>query len=189
MQLVRAAIVAVGFTALSGTVFACDVAKSCHHGSEDVSLRFLHAVKAAATIISSGDAEGHDHPRPRVVAASGVTGHVEVKDDALITPLVYSTEIARSLELGRVTQLDLPDGQTLDAADINGATVRYKVHKPGSLRPEQGKRRLGGSFVVAGMVYGLVNVRTDGRTVLCATLNEGKNTWTIKTFEARFGDS
>jgi beta-lactamase superfamily II metal-dependent hydrolase len=169
-----------------GGVFACDVAKCCHHGSEDVSFRFLKEMEAGATVISSGDAEGHDHPRPRIVAASGVTGHVVIKDDSLITPLVYSTEIARSLELGRITQVDLPDGELLEGADMNAATVRYKVHKPGSLRPEKGMRRLGGSFVVAGMVYGLVNVRTDGKTILCATLNEGKNTWTIKTFEARF---
>ncbi|WP_431046287.1 ComEC/Rec2 family competence protein [Roseateles sp. L2-2] len=167
-------------------VFACDVAKCCHHGSEDVSFRFLETMEAGATVISSGDAEGHDHPRPRIVAASGVTGHREVANDRLITPLVYSTEIARSLELGRVTQVDLANGEILDSADLLGATVRYKVHKPGSLRPALGRRRLGGSFVVAGMVYGLVNVRTDGRTILCATLNEGSNAWTIKTFKARF---
>ena len=42
------------------------------------------------------------------------------------------------------------------------------------------------SFVVAGMVYGLVNVRTDGHTILRATLNEGDQKWTIKTFKTRF---
>ena len=168
-------------------VFACDVAKCCHHGSEDVSLAFLQAMQPAATVISSGDAEGHDHPRPRIVAASGATGHVSVKDDQLVTPLVYSTEIARSTLLGKVESLELGDGSVLDDEALRRVTVNYRVHKPGALRPAKGSRRLGGGFVVAGLVYGLVNVRTDGRTVLCATLNEAKGNWTIKTFKARFG--
>lgn len=167
--------------------FACDVAKSCHHGSEDVSFRFLQMLEPAATVISSGDAEGHDHPRPRIVAASGVAGHVTVEDDLLLTPLVYSTEIARSYELGKVTEAVLADETSVAGKDLSNTRVRYKVHKPGNLRPANGERRLGGAFVVAGLVYGLVNVRTDGETVLCATLNEGSGTWTIKTFPARFG--
>ena len=51
--------------------FKCDVAKACHHGSEDVSYAFMQAMEPAATVICSGDGEGHDHPRPRIVAASG----------------------------------------------------------------------------------------------------------------------
>jgi len=39
---------------------------------------------------------------------------------------------------------------------------------------------------VAGLIYGLVNVRTDGETILCATLNEKDNTWQIKRFTSRF---
>ncbi|MGH9380446.1 MAG: ComEC/Rec2 family competence protein, partial [Thermoanaerobaculia bacterium] len=57
-------------------VFACDVAKGCHHGSDDVSFAFLRHVNAAATVISSGDNEGHGHPRPAIVAASGAAGHM-----------------------------------------------------------------------------------------------------------------
>lgn len=86
-------------------VFACDVAKSCHHGSEDVSLEFLYAMKPGATVINSGEEEGHDHPRPRIVAASGVTGHVTFKDDELLTPLVYST----ACPVSDVRQSDQPN--------------------------------------------------------------------------------
>ena len=167
-------------------VFACDVAKCCHHGSEDVSFTFLQAMKPGATVISSGDAEGHDHPRPRIVAASGATGHVTFKDDQLLTPLVYSTELARSLLLGQVSSVELPDGSAVTGDSLKEVTVSYKIHKPGALRPANGRRTLKGGFVVAGLVYGLVNVRTDGKTILCATLNEAKGTWTIKTFKARF---
>jgi len=37
--------------------------------------------------------------------------------------------------------------------------------------------------------YGLVNVRTDGKTIMCATLNETEKKWIIHTFLARFPDS
>ena len=39
---------------------------------------------------------------------------------------------------------------------------------------------------VTGVLYGLVNVRTDGDKILCATLNEADRTWDIKTFRSRF---
>lgn len=59
--------------------FQCDVAKARHHGSEDVSFAFLQALMPAATVICSGDGEGHDHPKPQIVAASGVTGYRTVR--------------------------------------------------------------------------------------------------------------
>ena len=76
------------------------------------------------------------HPRPRIVAASGATGHVTFKDDELLTPLVYSTELARSLKLGRVTSLTLGDGSVIEGADsLRDVRAAYKVHTPGGLRP------------------------------------------------------
>ena len=44
----------------------------------------------------------------------------------------------------------------------------------------------GGTRVVHSTTYGLVNVRTDGRKILCATMNEKKDTWDVETFESRF---
>ena len=44
------------------TVFGCDVAKCCHHGSADFTETFLKAVLPVATVISSGD-EDPAHPR------------------------------------------------------------------------------------------------------------------------------
>jgi len=152
-----------------------------------VSFAFLQAMKPAATIISSGDAEGHDHPRPRIVAASGLTGYQTFRNDQMLTPLVYSTEIARSLQLGEIRRVSQRGGASFQGAALNELTAHIEVRKPGQLRPLQQQRRLGGRrHLVAGLVYGLVNVRTDGRTVLCATLNEGNGNWTIKTFKARF---
>lgn len=128
---------------------AADVVKSCHHGSDDCSYEFLECVQASATIISSGDDENHAHPRPNIVAASGATGYKTIEKDEMLTPLVYSTEISRSVRMGDPTK----------------ATINK---------------------VIDGIVYGLVNVRTDGNKIICATLNEGKYEWEIKRFNSRF---
>lgn len=172
--------------------FASDVAKSCHHGSDDCSYEFLSAVGAGATVISSGDAEGHAHPRPTIVAASAQTGHTRIQDDRLVTPLVYSTEISRSVRLGKVVEVECPDHPTSHGPlevrlnEESNATVHYAETSAGALRPRKRNRRLGGSYVVGGVVYGLVNVRTDGERILCATLNENSHTWDLKAFESRF---
>ena len=44
--------------------------------------------------------------------------------------------------------------------------------KARDLNPTTIKRMIDRTHIVAGVIYGLVNIRTDGKTVLCATLNE-----------------
>ncbi len=172
------------------TEFLADVTKACHHGSDDVSFEFLSAINPSATIISSGDAEKHDHPKPSIVGASGITGKLTIKDDEIVTPLVYSTELARSVSLGDPTKLEIPKEsggtQTVAGARFDASRVHYKETKPGDLNPRKRSRSLANTYVVAGQVYGLVNVRTDGHKILCATMNEGDGSWQIKTFDARF---
>lgn len=178
--------------ALAGNehMLMADVTKACHHGSEDVSLEFLSRINPSATIISSGDAEGHDHPRPSIVAASGVTGYLTIKDDQIQTPLVYSTEVSRSVSLGVPTSIDVAEtgGGTkkLSGKLFRESVVHFEETKPGALKPTKKKRALERTYVVAGLVYGLVNVRNDGEKILCATMNEGKGNWQIKTFQSRF---
>ena len=171
--------------------FKCDVAKGCHHGSDDVSFSFLQAMEPAATIISSGDSEGHDHPRPRIVAASGATGHLTVEDDELRTPLVYSTELARSLQLGDPEELRVPAEAPSPAVSAEGprldrSKVELSVRMPGAPAARRRTRRLGSTYVVAGLTYGLVNLRTDGRRILLATMNEGNGSWSANSFRSRF---
>jgi beta-lactamase superfamily II metal-dependent hydrolase len=173
--------------------FQSDVAKSCHHGSEDVSFRFLQAMNPAATVISSGDGEGHDHPRPRIMAASGATGHLTIQDDQILTPLVYATELARSVSLGHPMAATVHAEQGSNTGDIElgpaalqRVELTYRETKPGDLSPRTRKRRLSGMKVVAGLIYGLVNVRTDGRTILTATMNEGDGSFAVKKFPSRF---
>lgn len=173
-------------------VFKCDVAKSCHHGSGDVSLKFLEAVEPACTVISSGDSEGHDHPRPNIIAASGLTGHRTEKNDQLITPLVYSTELARSIALGKVHQLDCRDALSGAVTEVTGDDLknyrtRYKVTMAGARAPKSGTARIDMRRVAARTTYGLVNIRTDGRTIMCAALNEKDFTWNVTSFKSRFG--
>jgi hypothetical protein len=164
--------------------FAADVAKACHHGSDDCSLEFLQAIGAGATVISSGDNETHAHPRPAIVAASAVTGRLEVVEDKLVTPLIYSTEISRSVRIGKITSVTSGGAEVLN--ETSTAKIDYEEVASGALRPAKGSRQWKGVQAVVGIVYGLVNVRTDGERILCATLKEGKSSWDVKTFQSRF---
>ena len=165
--------------------FACDITKSCHHGSDDCSFEFLSHLSAGATIISSGDAEGHSHPRPSIVAASGITGHKVISKDKIITPLVYSTEISRSYKIGKIQSLKIKE--TGDVLDENTQIdVTYKETNAGDLRPSTKTKSFWDKKIVGGIIYGLVNVRTDGNKILCATLSEKNNDWDIKIFNSRF---
>ena len=103
-----------------------------------------------------------------------------------MTPLVYSTELARSTLLGDMRSIKLVNGNTLDTAALARSTINYVTRKPGALSPTKGSRSFETTYVVAGLVYGLVNVRTDGDTILCATMNEGDASWSIRTFKSRF---
>jgi beta-lactamase superfamily II metal-dependent hydrolase len=223
----------------------CDVAKACHHGSHKVSYRFLQAMQPAATIISSGDAEGHAHPRPEIVAASAVSGRIEIdlEKDILVTPLVYMTEIERSVSLGALDRLDvsgLPGSsgtsdfavpgryvdelndrallsedqeQQIQAApedekkslrtrlrkenrdrfraveegrEAGTFTAKFSMTVPrGPLSAEYRSRPMWRARILDKNHYGLVNVRSDGDVIMCATLNETESDWLIHTFVAR----
>jgi beta-lactamase superfamily II metal-dependent hydrolase len=66
-----------------------EVMKTCHHGSEKVTDAFLDAVNPAAFVISSGDQEGHVHPRPDLLGRLGKFGRGGA-------PVILSTELQRS---------------------------------------------------------------------------------------------
>lgn len=232
------------------SAFKCDVAKACHHGSHDVSYKFLEAINAGATIISSGDAEGHAHPRPEIVGASACSGFKQIDriNDKLVTPLIYMTEIERSVTLGVVNRIDIK-GMPTDSGKADGAilgrpldevgstgflspadrkTLKGKTDKnerrriireaeaaatalfeptekqtaKGAIRAdvnlsvplgpvdkENQSKRLWRARVMQKTHYGLVNMRTDGETIMCATMNETESSWIIHTFPARFPSS
>ncbi len=169
--------------------FLCDVGKACHHGSGDISFAFLKAMSPAVTVISSGDNEAHDHPRASVVAASAISGYLEMDGDELVSPLIYSTELARSVRIGHPTKLDY-DGADGKAATLEGdafkeGRLHFTETKPGGF-PGSGDRPMGNTAIVTGLIYGLVNVRTDGQRILCATLDERDRDWRVTTTPSRF---
>ncbi len=77
---------------LGNNPFEVDVAKSCHHGSSDFTEQFMQLVNPLATVISSGDNETFSHPRADAIGCAG-------KYSRSARPLVYSTELARSVNL------------------------------------------------------------------------------------------
>lgn len=162
--------------------FAADVAKACHHGSEDVDIDFLKAMKARATVISSGDNEDYSHPRPIVIGASARYGR-EAKgpNGERLPPLVYSTELARSVKLAYAASVRVELGG--DA----GAQPKTVKPKDTEVKPQQSKaqyRPLERTPLSTDLIYGLVNVRTDGAHILCATMEEKGTDFDVKVFKA-----
>lgn len=161
---------------------ACDVTKACHHGADDCSFEFLSALSASATVISSGDYEGHNHPRPKIVAASALTGHKLIKNDRVVTPLIYSTEIARSYKITEPEKLILEENGINKTYNPSNKKAQLQFTSSGQVRT----RDFWKSLFVSGIIYGLVNVRTDGEKILCATMSEKDRNWDIETFTSRF---
>lgn len=174
--------------------FRSDVAKGCHHGSHDVSFRFLDGLRPLCTVISSGDAETHDHPRPTIVAASAITGRrlVDPDRDSLVAPLVYMTEVARSVDMAPVDRMgEYPDPRPpYERRRPTGATrIHNTEDEMARFRLFLGSRqsspfewpRLDLAKAVRGLRYGLINVRTDGRRLFFAQMEESGDDWAIVT--------
>ncbi len=172
--------------------FEVDVAKGCHHGSDDVDLNFVRAMAARATVVSSGDNEDYAHPRPRVLGASARYGRESVaaarpgKPGEVLPPLLYSTELARSVQLAHARALRtrgqfggavaVPPGPDQDAAALE---ARFSTStSAGSYR------RLAWLPMATDLVYGLVNVRTDGQRILLAYMSEGSSDFDVRVFMA-----
>jgi beta-lactamase superfamily II metal-dependent hydrolase len=156
---------------------ASEVAKGCHHGSDDIDLRFVEAVKARTTIVSSGDSESYAHPRPRVLGASGRYGRdAKATTGELMPPLVYSTELARSVSLAYAASVR-KIGDTASLIEAVDAEIKADQSRARF-------RRLDGTPISTDLVYGLINVRTDGSRVLCGYMKEEGNDFDIKVFHA-----
>jgi beta-lactamase superfamily II metal-dependent hydrolase len=155
--------------------FEVEVFKACHHGSEDIDFDFIDAVKARSTVISSGDNEDYAHPRPVVMGAAGRYGRFAkgAKGEKL-PPLLYSTELARSVKLAYAGALKVGKAKPFDADD-----ARVKAEQKGARY-----RSFDRTPLSTDLIYGLVNVRTDGKTILCATLEEKGDDWDYKVFQA-----
>jgi len=166
--------------------FSCHVAKACHHGSEDVSWTFIQAMSPLATLVSSGDNESYSHPRARMLGLTGAFGRLQTRrgkarflgleEERYEAPLIYSTELSRSIELFECAAV-FDDGDNR----IPKATLEAV---PRSRRADG--RRAGYKDWLLGdrMVYGLINVRTDGRRILLAVLKESEASFQIEELRA-----
>jgi hypothetical protein len=156
--------------------FACDVAKGCHHGSDDIDPRFVRAMQARATVVSSGDNEDYAHPRPRVLGASARYGRESksAKGNETLPPLLYSTELARSVRLSPVVAVRERGGAEIAAADAElkpeGRSAKFTDLEP--------------LPVALDLVYGLINIRTDGTRILCGYMKEGSSDFDLQVFKA-----
>lgn len=128
-----------------------DVMKVCHHGSEKVTDAFLDAVNPAAFVISSGDEEGHIHPRPDLLGRLGRHG----RGDA---PVILSTELQRSVR-------EIEDEKLVQALQTAVLKLHDRPTKKLRDRIINGIWTLGRSNVT---VYGSVYVKTDGKRLIAA---------------------
>jgi hypothetical protein len=134
--------------------FRSDVAKACHHGSADFTDIFLQAVDPIVTVVSSGDAEPHAHPRADSLGAVGRWGRGR-------RPLVFSTELARSapemIAHPHVLRTQIRDAQRrIDEAAEGPARDKAKAVLDKILD------RIDRSVAV----FGAINLRTDGRRIV-----------------------
>jgi glyoxylase-like metal-dependent hydrolase (beta-lactamase superfamily II) len=162
--------------------FQSQVVKACHHGSEDVSWTFLKAVSPLVTMISSGDNEAYAHPRAKVLGLAGAFGRMRSEgrtqeylglgEERYVAPLVYSTELSRSIELF----------EPYAVFDARGERVRNpQLQARGRTRRDGGRRgKLRDWLLGDRMVYGLINMRTDGRRILMGVLNEGSGRFQVE---------
>ena len=137
-------------------VFACDVAKACHHGSADTLLPFMRSINPIATVISSGDDEPHAHPRADAIGSIAKCSRGN-------RPLILSTELARSakeaIKQPTILRQELKDlADQIDAEDDakKKERLRTKYHK------------LVDKLERSVAVYGAINLRTDGNKVVLA---------------------
>ncbi len=145
--------------------FDVDLMKCCHHGSSDVTEEFLTASAASAYVISSGDEEGHVHPRPDLLGLLGKTGDGP-------RPLLLSTELLRSTR----EKEDPALRKKLDAVNIKLHEERDRL---GDADPDviktlnaERKKILDDVFKRNVGVYGAINLRTDGKDAVIAFRKE-----------------
>ncbi len=124
-----------------------------------------------------------------------LTRHLdEFNDKAFLTPearkalrrLDSSKEVRKFLSANR--KLEKPLLEAMQDDMIRGEIdVDFNLTvAEGPLSPRNARKRAWRARIMEKNHYGLVNVRTDGQTILCATMNETGEHWITHTFPARF---
>ncbi|MCP3962084.1 MAG: hypothetical protein GY719_29935 [bacterium] len=162
--------------------FQVDVAKSCHHGSSDFAPTYMRATNPIATVISSGDAEPHSHPRADTLGSIGLHSRGT-------RPLIFSTELARSapeaIKHPNILQRELE--RQLD--EITSAPADTEAEKKARDKKVAAfKEEMDDVIDRSVAVFGAINVVTDGHKVVIAQkLEEPRGAdrkWDIYRLEA-----
>lgn len=144
------------FIAEARKTFRSDVLKVCHHGAADVTDEFLAAVNPAAFVISSGDQEGHVHPRPDLLGRLGRNGCGP-------SPVLLSTELQRSTR-------EREDGDlAIELRDLVARQVQGPPTEDRTVRIADLIRELARTNVE---VDGAIYLKTDGERLITAFRNE-----------------
>jgi beta-lactamase superfamily II metal-dependent hydrolase len=160
-----------------------DVAKACHHGSNHFHYDFIEALHPIGTVISSGDDESYAHPRPDAIGAFGKCGYSK-------TPLIFSTELARSTkEITRKRLEDIAD--KLDRIEENNKLIKALKKASGdsndNIKKLKSKNiKLNKEINSHITKFGMINLRTDGQKMIIAQKLEKKATygkWDIHELE------
>lgn len=131
--------------------FRSDIMKVCHHGSEKVTDAFLEAVNPACFVISSGDSEGHVHPRPDLLGRLGRAGRGT-------SPVLLSTELQRSTR-------EMADRRLIDKVE---RAVKKLAAAPSVALVEEIKEDLETLRKTNVDVYGAIYLKTDGERLITA---------------------
>ncbi len=169
--------------------YRADVVKACHHGSEDISWKFLQATDPVAVMISSGDNESHTHPRAKVLGWSGAFAspirsgsdkkYLGLKEANYRSPLIYSTELSRSVQLWEPWAVWEPEGDELvKVVDPRIQPKSRKIHAPDS----EDARPMKSWLLADRLIYGLINVRTDGEKVVMGVMKENGRGFQTESF-------
>ena len=138
--------------------FESEVMKVCHHGSEKVTDAFMEAVNPACFVISSGDQEGHVHPRPDLLGRLGRHGRGD-------SPVLLSTELQRSTrereDRNLVNQLNQDIEQLATSpSDAIKKSIKDQIRTLAKTNVD---------------VYGAIYVKTDGERLITAFKIEAKS--------------
>ncbi|WP_405296749.1 ComEC/Rec2 family competence protein [Algibacter sp. Ld11] len=138
--------------------FNAEVMKVCHHGAADVTDEFMLAVNPACFVISSGDQEGHVHPRPDLLGRLGKHGRGD-------SPVLLSTELQRSTR-------EHEDENIITTLKKNIAKMVAKPTDKLNKLIEEGINHLAKTNVD---VYGAIYLKTDGDRLITAFKIEEKS--------------
>lgn len=153
--------------------FESEIMKVCHHGASDVTDEFMQTVNPACFVISSGDQEGHVHPRPDLLGRLGKLGRGE-------SPVLLSTELQRSTR-------ETEDKKLIDKLKKNIDKLALKSSEKLKENIEKQIQELSKTNV---SVYGSIYVKTDGKRLITAFKIEepsDKKKWFY--FEYKIDDS